>query len=191
MSAHDSQPSLLPLFARLPRRDEAAINAILVHCEGRLKALTRRMVREGYHAFAFDTTHVYGEATFRFIKALRRLPLNTTEDFLRLAAKQIRWTLGDLVRRPKFVGVAVGEAIYNAVGNSTYDPVRLAMWRDFHEAVAALPDDDRRLFDLLYYQGLSLADAGELLGVPKATLRLWWIDARARLMVRFHNLPPV
>jgi DNA-directed RNA polymerase specialized sigma24 family protein len=69
--------------------------------------------------------------------------------------------------------------------------VKLAMWSEFHDTVAALPDDERRLFDLLFYQGLTLPDAGHLLGVPPPTLKYKWQDARTRMMLRFRNDPPL
>jgi RNA polymerase sigma factor (sigma-70 family) len=192
MSAHDSPPSLVPLFARLSSRDAAAINDILTHCQKRLKALTRRMLnRSARLRDSFDTSEVYGQASIRFLRALRRLPLSTPADFLRLAAWHIRRTLIDLTRRRKFVGVAVGLNINYAADDTDDSPVRLAMWQEFHEVVANLPDDDRQLFDLLFYQELSLGDASHLLGVPKPTLKLRWQQARARLVARFRNLPPV
>lgn len=192
MSVPDSPKSLVPLFARLKRRDPDAVNDILRHCQNRLKALTRRSLRNYPNVrHSFDTSDVYGEAALRFVKALRNLPLSEPADFLRLAARHIRWTLVDLTRRRKVVAVGVGgDAVFDP-SDDTNDPERLAMWREFHEAVAELPDDDRQLFDLLFYQGLSLADASELLGVPYPTLKLRWQDARARLALRFRNLPPV
>lgn len=193
MSVHDSPPSLVPLFARLERRDPDAVNDILKHCQNRLKALTRRMlrifpnVRTGY-----DTSDVYGEASLRFVLLLRNVPLEAPTDFLCLAAENIRQTLVDLTRRRKVVGVAVGgDDAFDPSDDDTNDPELLAMWQEFHETVAKLPHDDRVLFDLLYYQDLSLPDASALLGVPYPTLKLRWQNARVRLALRFHNLPPV
>jgi RNA polymerase sigma-70 factor (ECF subfamily) len=64
---------------------------------------------------------------------------------------------------------------------TTYDPGRLAAWAGFHDAVAALGEADRELFDLLWYQGLTQAEAASLLGVTERTVTSRWLAARVRL----------
>ena len=45
------------------------------------------------------------------------------------------------------------------LADTTHDPDRLAAWTDFHREVEALPAEEREVFDLLFYQGLSQAEA--------------------------------
>jgi RNA polymerase sigma factor (sigma-70 family) len=60
----------------------------------------------------------------------------------------------------------------------TYDPVTLAKWGEFHEAVAALPVEERRVVECLWYLDMTQAEAAEVLGVhPRQVCRLW---AKAR-----------
>ena len=60
----------------------------------------------------------------------------------------------------------------------THDPVTLAKWGEFHAAVAALPVEERRVVECLWYLDMSQAEAAEVLGVqPRQVSRLW---ARAR-----------
>ena len=61
------------------------------------------------------------------------------------------------------------------------EPSRLAAWTEFHEQIGALPDEEREVFDLLWYQGLSQAEAAELLGVSERTVKRRWQTARYRL----------
>ena len=195
MSPDDSSPSLVPLFDRLREGDPAAENDILTHCQERLKELTRRMLRRfpGVRRQE-ETSDVFAAASIRFLKALRELSFAKPADFLCLAACQIRWTLLDLARTGPQQEAARGggsEGGPEPAADSTNDPVKLAMWSEFHDAVAALPEDERRLFDLLFYQGLTLPDASHLLGVPLATLKYKWQGARTRMMARFRNDPPV
>jgi RNA polymerase sigma factor (sigma-70 family) len=193
MSAKFTSPSLSPLFADLARGDPDAINAILTRCQKRLKALTRRALR-GFPAVRQwdDTSAVYAEASLRFLAALRELSFANPADFLCLAAWQIRMTLIDLTRRKQFVGCPGGlVGNYDPAGDSTNDPQKLLMWGEFHAVVSALPEQERKLFDLLFYQDLSLNDASQLLGVPRSTLKLRWQNARANLMLRFRNQLPV
>ena len=53
-------------------------------------------------------------------------------------------------------------------GQSTYDPGHLAEWTEFHERIESLAEEERALIDLLWYQGLSQEDCGELLGSGRA-----------------------
>jgi RNA polymerase sigma-70 factor (ECF subfamily) len=62
--------------------------------------------------------------------------------------------------------------------SSTFDGEKLRRWTEFHEAAARLPDDLRAVFDLLWYQGLSQAEAAGLLGVAVRTVKLRWMKAR-------------
>jgi RNA polymerase sigma-70 factor (ECF subfamily) len=62
--------------------------------------------------------------------------------------------------------------------SDTADGEKLRRWTEFHEAVARLPDDLRAVFDLLWYQGLSQAEAAALLGVAVPTVKLRWMKAR-------------
>ena len=111
------------------------------------------------------------------------------------AAAQVRRELIDLARHykgPRGLGAhhatrvgrgdsADGAAIAAAAPETTYDPGRLAAWAEFHAAVARLGEADRELFDLLWYQGLTQAEAAALLGASERTVNSRWLAARVRL----------
>jgi RNA polymerase sigma factor (sigma-70 family) len=65
--------------------------------------------------------------------------------------------------------------------DSTYDGEQVQRWTEFHEAAARLPDDLRAVFDLLWYQELSQAEAAALLGVAVPTVKLRWMKARLQV----------
>src|SRR5262249_51812291 len=65
--------------------------------------------------------------------------------------------------------------------DSSDDPARLAAWGEFHEQIGALPDEEREVFDLIWYQGLSQAEAAELLHVSERTIKRRWQAARLKL----------
>ena len=65
--------------------------------------------------------------------------------------------------------------------DTTFDPHGLAEWTEFHEHVDALPDQERAMFDLLWYQGLNQAEAADTLGISERTVNRHWIKARLRL----------
>jgi RNA polymerase sigma-70 factor (ECF subfamily) len=62
--------------------------------------------------------------------------------------------------------------------SDTLDGAKLHRWTEFHEAAARLPDELRAVFDLLWYQGLTQAEAAALLGVAVPTVKLRWMKAR-------------
>ena len=49
------------------------------------------------------------------------------------------------------------------------------------EQVAALPEEEREVFDLLWYQGLPQAEAADLLHVNVRTIKRRWLSARMKL----------
>ena len=61
------------------------------------------------------------------------------------------------------------------------DPQKLSQWTEFHEYVEKLPEEDRSLFDLLWYQGLTMGETSELLGLPLRSLGRRWKSVRIRL----------
>jgi RNA polymerase sigma-70 factor (ECF subfamily) len=61
------------------------------------------------------------------------------------------------------------------------DPFKLAVWREFHEAVQKLPANEREVFELLWYQGLSQEEAAELLACDRSTVKRRWRAARTSL----------
>ena len=62
--------------------------------------------------------------------------------------------------------------------SDTLDGEKLRRWTEFHEAVARLPADLRAVFDLLWYQEMSQAEAAELLSIAVPTVKLRWMKAR-------------
>ena len=62
-------------------------------------------------------------------------------------------------------------------------------WTEFHEAVARLPDDLRSVFDLLWYQEMSQAEAAALLGVSVPSVKLRWMKARLRVQQALDGVP--
>jgi RNA polymerase sigma-70 factor (ECF subfamily) len=119
----------------------------------------------------------------------------TARDFFRLAALHIRRELLDLARHyygPQGAGAHHTSHTGSPTESSrppaatdpsdvTHEPVRLAAWSAFHEQVAALPDEERETFDLLWYQGLTQAEAADLLHLNVRTINRRWLSARMRL----------
>jgi RNA polymerase sigma-70 factor (ECF subfamily) len=143
-----------------------------------------------------ETDDVFQNAALRLCAALKEVTPRTVPEFVRLAALQIRRELLDLARHyygPEGQGAHHASNSGRANSNSqstpggyepmqsTYDPARLAMWSEFHEKVNELPDNELEAFDLLWYQGLSQAEAATLLGVTDRTIQRRWQQARLKV----------
>jgi RNA polymerase sigma factor (sigma-70 family) len=67
------------------------------------------------------------------------------------------------------------------LSSSTLEGEKLRRWTEFHEAAARLPEDLRAVFDLLWYQEMSQAEAAALLGLAVPTVKLRWMKARLQV----------
>lgn len=192
---------------RLATGDVPARDELLSRACGRLTRLTRKMLRDfpGVHRWE-ETDDVFQNAALRLCRALELVTPRSVPEFIRLAALQIRRELVSLARHyfgPEGHGAhhasnggANGSASQSTPGfqamQSTYEPSRLAMWSEFHEHVTELPNDERDCFDLLWYQGLSQADAAALLGVTERTIQRRWQQAKIKVHKMMKgNLPGI
>jgi len=123
----------------------------------------------------------------------------------RLSSVSIRRELLDLLKRyhgPLGLGArhSTGHDGHGSAGQTSelpkavdlsHEPSRLAAWSEFHEKVGTLPDEERDVFELIWYQGLSQAESAEVLHVSKRTLQRRWQAARLHLVEALHgDLPP-
>jgi RNA polymerase sigma-70 factor (ECF subfamily) len=73
--------------------------------------------------------------------------------------------------------------------STTLDGEKVRRWTEFHEAAARLLDELRAVFDLLWYQGLTQAEAAAMLGVAVPTVKLRWTKARLRVQEALGGSP--
>jgi RNA polymerase sigma-70 factor (ECF subfamily) len=191
MLPNDSSAVLRDWLSRHRTGEESAANEVLAHCQQRLKILTRQMLRRFPQVRLWeDTSDVFQNVQIRLLRTLRDIRFETPTDFLRLAACQIRRELIDLSRQRRPVPVDPTGSDSGTVAEGDDDPYRLAIWEEIHSRIAAMPEADRQLFDLLYYQGLRQAEAAALLGIPIRTFKRRWQVARTRLMTALGSEPP-
>jgi RNA polymerase sigma-70 factor (ECF subfamily) len=138
---------------------------------------------------------VLQNASQRLCRALADVPLRSARDLFRLASVQIRRELLDLAQHyygPEGLGrhhdTNLGRDNPDGPGSSGQDPAdlsrepaRLSAWTEFHEQIEQLPEESREVFDLLWYQGLTQAEAADLLGVSERTVQRRWQQARLEL----------
>jgi len=136
----------------------------------------------------------------RFWVNARGEPVRTLAEFFGHASAWMRDVLCDLLRqacgrddnRPAALPLDGGPSDtgprYEPF-TTTLDGQKVQRWTEFHEAVARLPDDLRAVFDLLWYQELSQAEAAALLGVAVPTVKLRWMKARLQVQQALGGSP--
>ncbi len=180
---------------RLRLGDFSAIERLLAISTERLTRIAAKMLKDFPGVGRWEQSDdVAQNVVIRLDRALRSVTPATPRDFFRLAAAQVRRELIDLARHyygPQGMGAhhatqapCQGSAAADLARSpiqSTYDPSRLAAWAEFHAAVESLSDSDRELFDLLWYEGLTQAEAAAMLGISERTVHSRWLAARVRL----------
>ncbi len=186
-------------LARLHAGDESAREELICCACGRLERLTRKMLRGWQRVHRWEqTVDVMQNALVRLYRALSETRPAGVADFFRLAALNIRRELHDLAKHyygrrglgAQHATVAGdlsgddqhgGVPLWEPCGAADDDPANLAAWAEFHAQVEQLPDEERTVFDLLWYQELSQAEAAQVLGVSPRTVKRHWASARLRL----------
>ena len=127
-------------------------------------------------------------------------PVQSLAEFFGHASAWTRDVLCDLLRksrgrdgnRPAVLPLdarSPGTGPCHEPSSSTLDGEKLRRWTEFHEAAARLPDELRAVFDLLWYQGLTQAEAAALLGVAVPTVKLRWTKARLQVQQALGGSP--
>jgi RNA polymerase sigma factor (sigma-70 family) len=184
------------LIKRLAAGDDTAREKLLQGASDRLMHITRKILRDFPEVQRWEqTADVFQNASLRLYRSLGDVKPTDVRHFYRLAALQIRRELIDLARHyrgPEGMG-AHHQTIHKdpqggssapvqwEQGGQTLDPKRLSEWVDFHEAISRLPETEREVFDLIWYNGLAQQEAAKLLGVDERTIRRRWREARIQL----------
>lgn len=182
-------------IARLKAGDDQARKELINCACDRLTRLSRKMLRGFQRVKRWEATDdVVQNALMRLYRTLADVQPATAVEFYRLAATNIRRELLDLAKHyygPQGLGANYATVEGNAsqksgtaeraTATSTEDDGRLEAWAKFHEQVEQLADEDKEVFDLLWYQQLSQAEAAQLLKISERTVKRRWASARLKL----------
>jgi len=195
MVASDTQLQLL--IDKVLAGNEAARSALLDHACDRLLRLTRKMFHARPDLRRWEQTDdVFQSAMIRLHRALVDVKPESVRHFFNLAAVQIRRTLLDLAKHhlgPHGQGKkhhTDGQPADDE-GGSLHDraeqPEDLEAWSAFHAQVEALPDDEKEVVGLLFYEALTQEEAASVLGVSLRTVKRRWHSARCRLREKLNE----
>ncbi len=155
----------------------AATSELIARAAGRLEFLCRTMLVRRYPRLMrppmnLGADEMLSAVVTRLIRALRSVRPETPRQFFGLAARHMRWELNDLARtldaRPEAIGLVDDHVVASPeTDHAPLSPDALRML----EAIDALPDELRETFELVRIQGLTHAEAAELLGVATKTVQ--------------------
>jgi serine/threonine-protein kinase len=158
---------------------EPLVRALLDRAVGRLLQLCSALLYRSYPRLVrpplnLGADELLGAVVERLLRALRAARPPTTRQFFALACRHVRWELNEMARRldeQPHAAELCAEAPAPAGSGSglTADARRILA------AIDDLPEDEREAFDLVQIQGMTQAEAGQVLGVSAATGRRRWV----------------
>jgi RNA polymerase sigma factor (sigma-70 family) len=180
---------------RLRSGDQAARNLLLEQASRRLQKLATKMLR-GYPRVGRweQSDDVLQNALVRLNRALLDTTPESVRHFFNLAALEIRRELLDLAKH--YSGPQGHDANYDTVGSDverftslpaateSSEPATLEEWSRFHRQVELLPEEEREVFNLLWYEELTQPEAAAVLEISERTVARRWASCR----LKFHAL---
>jgi RNA polymerase sigma-70 factor (ECF subfamily) len=154
---------------------EPVVRALLDRAVRRLHQLCAALLHRSYPRLTrpplnLQADELLGAVVERLLKALRQARPGTVRQFFALASQHMRWELNDMARRlderPAAVELRDGLVPAPASSDSGLTPDGHRML----EAIGRLPEDEREAFDLVRIQGLTQAEAAQVLGVSAMTV---------------------
>jgi RNA polymerase sigma factor (sigma-70 family) len=154
---------------------EPVIRALLDRAVRRLHELCAALLYRSYPRLTrpplnLQAEEMLGAVVERLLKALREVRPGTVRQFFALASQHMRWELNEMARRldeqPAAVELRDGLVPAPAGSDSGLTPASRRMLA----AIASLPEGEREAFDLVRIQGLTQAEAAQVLGVSAATV---------------------
>lgn len=193
MSAEPPTP-IQSCLNRLAAGDPSARADLFRLSRDRLHAMTRAtMTRFPRLRRWVESDDVLQNALLRLDRTLEKMPVESVRVFLAAAGLNIRRELLDLVRH--YFGEhgagtrhgtppAAGPRPEEAAGTDRDDPSLVAQWAEMHEQVDGLPADEREVFVLRVYQGMTVAEVAGAINTSERTVKRRWARARVWLANR-------
>lgn len=156
---------------------DGIVHELLERSVSRLRMLCARFLHQEYPRltrapFNMETDELLGGVVAGLLVALKKTRPPTVRRFFALANQHIRWQLNDLARRlderPQIQELA--ESGVMAPTASTIAGLETNA-RRILKTIEELPEDEREVFELVAIQGLTHAEAAEIVGSSEKTIQ--------------------
>ena len=144
-------------FLALYDRYSAQIHALTLHILG--DPMLAEEATQDTFIKLWSRARLYVSARGSFIVWLLTIARRTALDRLRMEG-----------RRPVLSDGRDPDTVWPLLRDESRDPDE-ARWRSLYFAVQALPDDQRQVINLAYYQGMSQSEMADELGWPLGTVK--------------------
>lgn len=155
---------------------EPLIRELIARSANRLRVLCGSLLHRSYGRLTrpplnLETDEMLSALVERLIKALREVRPTNVRQFFALANQHMRWELNDLARLLDARSPAI-ELHVDLVPAPASSASQLSLGTQrILSVIDALPDEEREVFDLVRIQGLSHAEAAEVLDVSTKTVQ--------------------
>jgi RNA polymerase sigma-70 factor (ECF subfamily) len=154
---------------------EPVIRALLDRAVRRLHQLCATMLYRSYPRLTraplnLQADEMLSAVVERLLKALRQARPASTRQFFALACQHMRWELNDMARRLDEQATAVALHDETVPSPASSDSAISPDGRRILAAIERLPDGEREAFDLVRIQGMSQAEAAQVLEVSVMTV---------------------
>ncbi len=137
---------------------------------------------------------VAADVYLRLHKAMREnksATPKTAREYFGLAARNIRWQINDLLRKPKNVQEETGVLADLAASTGvTTEVLKMDVWLKFWTAVSELPNEQREVFDLIWMNELSQYEAAKELGLKRDRVKDLWREIKITIAQECEEVMP-
>jgi RNA polymerase sigma factor (sigma-70 family) len=174
---------------------EPVVRALLDRAVRRLHLLCSSLLHRSYQRLTRPPLNLQADEMLsavveRLLKALREARPATVRQFFALAGRHMRWELNDLARRLDEQPAAVELRDMHVPAPASSDSGLSPDGRRILEAIESLPEGEREAFDLVKIQGMTYAEAGQVLGASIRTVKRWVSGSLRLLTARLGDLDP-
>src|SRR5262245_55590448 len=176
---------------------EATVRALLDRAVRRLHYLCANLLYRSYPRLTrpplnLEPDELLGAVVERLLKAMRQSHPETVRQFFGLANQHMRWELNDLARRldDQEAAAELRDSVVLAAAQSSGSSLSTNT-RRMLEAIENLPEDEREVFGLVRIQGMTHAEAAEVLGVSAKTVQRRLHRSLVLLTHKLGDLQPV
>ena len=155
---------------------EPIVRALLDRSVRRLQQLCGNLLYRQYRRLTLPPLNLQPDELLsavveRLLKAMRTARPGNVRQFFALVNQHMRWELNDLARRldEQPAVVPLNEEVVPAPSSS--DSLLTPDGRRMLEAIDNLPEDEREVFSLVRIQGMTHAEAAQVLGVSPKTVQ--------------------
>jgi RNA polymerase sigma-70 factor (ECF subfamily) len=175
---------------------EPIIRALLDRAVRRLRLLCANLLHRSYPRLTLpplnlETDDLLSGVVAGLLTALRTVRPQNVRQFFALATQHMRWQLNDLARRldERPAAAPLAEEGVAAPSSSTGSGLT-PNGRRMLGAIEGLPEVEREVFDLVRIQGLTYAEAAEVVGVSEKTVQRRLNRAQLLLAEQLADLRP-